>query len=112
MAVKHEYPTVATSDRQALQRILERMAVRGWMVTMVHDGEEVYNYPDHSIAAAIADATAVEECGIRLEKDGVRGSLFCVFGNSPWEVVADSSYFDGWNEDLMDSELEAYLEEI
>lgn len=99
------YKSKVTTDRAAVLRYLKGLGELGWTPVRRADDEEHYTVaPGTSHEQLADDLMATDQATLYLTK-GVNGearkaSMFFVFGNSPWEVAADSSYYDEWNADL------------
>lgn len=99
------YKTNPTSDTAAVYRYMKGLRELGWEAVTYFDGEEMMpldkmkDWGDQDIACAV---TAVDECRIYLKNKNTdqRASMLFVMGNDPDEVCADSTYADGWNEDI------------
>lgn len=100
------YKSAVKTDRAAVLRILGGLKELDWEPTSYDDGEESTAMAGwDETADAIADMLmATDESSLRVRKviDGKTHNavMFFVFGNSPWEVMADCSYFEEWNTDL------------
>ncbi len=101
-----KYKTAAKTDRAAVLRILGGLKELDWEPTSFDDGEESTDLAgwEKSTDSIADDLMATDESSLRVRKvlDGKTHNavMFFVFGNSPWEVVADCSYFEEWNTDL------------
>lgn len=88
-------------DRLA-EKAIVRAAVRGLIKRGYHvslfDGEETAIKPTQDIEAIMAEVQACDEEWLRAHvpvaghpgKWGTAGSIYLIYGNSPWEVIADN----------------------
>jgi len=101
-----KYKSAAKTDRAAVLRILGGLKELDWEPTAYDDGEERTAMAgwEKTAEAITDDLMATDESSLLVRKviDGKTHNavMFFVFGNSPWEVMADCSYFEEWNTDL------------
>ena len=99
------YKTKATTERAAVLRYLKGLREMGWNPVSYSDGEERHKVDAGMTDSNIADGLmSVDAATLYLKKgingEALRAGIFFLFGNDPWEVAADSSYYDEWNADL------------
>lgn len=112
------YKTAATSDTAAIARYIQGMREAGWVAVLRHDGEDTI--PVHATQCAQGlslNLAETEEAWLywRKEHEGqtLKGTMYFIFGNSPWEVLADSSVDEGlWDADLAAVEKAINLEGV
>lgn len=86
------YKTAATSDRAAVIRYLDGLGELGWIATAYNNGDGWETFESGtSRTAKLEEIMAADECTVRFVNGENRGAIFFVFGNSPWEVAADST---------------------
>ncbi len=76
-----------TTDRGGIQQTIRALVADGWALTYVFDGEERTAVANET--AAIEAITAVDESRLYVRRDGYKGWVHFVLGNSPEEIVAD-----------------------
>lgn len=90
-------------ERQVLIAIMETLEASGYRVVNAHDSEEWVGREIAQFASQeeiLKWATAADMGAIRyLDPRGERFTLHMIYGNSPWEVVADIS---GENHDAIE----------
>ena len=99
------YKSKATTDRAAVLRYLKGLGEMGWTPVRYHDGEESFKLVAGRSHDKIADDLMATDAATLYLTKGINGearraSIYFVFGNDPWEIAADSSYYDEWNADL------------
>lgn len=108
------YTSAAATDKAALQRIIKGMKEAGWNPVRIYDGEESTALPSVIGVSRLADMLmATDDVILFWRKDRMKGTMFFVFGNSPWEVMADCSVDNGvWDADLKAVEAAINLEGV
>lgn len=78
----------ALIERAIVRHLLTEVIRFGYTVA-VDDGEEIHD-PDSDVESIMDNVFAVDECRLRLWKDGrLQGSVFLVFGNDGYDCIAD-----------------------
>lgn len=99
------YITNPKSDDTAIARYIKGLQELGWKPVLIDDGDGALPLGQlgwTSVNEITAAVVSVDECKLYWEKEGYPGrmQMYFVTGNDPDEVLADSTYRDGWNEDL------------
>lgn len=75
------------TDSAAIRQIIRAVRADGWEFRYVNDGED--NVIVENEKKALEAITAVDLAYLFVKKDGLRGYILFVLGNSPEEVAAD-----------------------
>lgn len=96
------YKTAAPTDRAAVIRIIKGMREAGWdTVYREKTGEIGTRVRDGSPEALTDKLMECDDGHLFWRKGEHKGIMYFVFGNSPWEVMADSSCgTEPWDSDL------------
>ncbi|MBC7198077.1 MAG: hypothetical protein H5U32_02395 [Pseudomonas balearica] len=87
------------AEKMALGLILGSLRSMGWEHYKLDDGEGWEFVGDKSIEQFVEDCAAVDDCSLRLLKDGRKTAvMLIVWGNSPSELIADHSCSNGFEE--------------
>lgn len=89
------------AEKLALGLVLGSLRSMGWEHYELDDGDGWEFVGDKSIEQVVEDCAAVDDCGLRMIKDGAgTGWMAIVWGNSPSELIADHSCSRGFDDDV------------
>lgn len=81
--------TAPSSDRAGIRQTIRTLRAAGWELDYVCDQEE--DLPVTNEDEAIKAIMAVDEAFLNIKRGDETGYVFFVLGNSPEEVIADST---------------------
>lgn len=110
------YKSAAKTDRAAVIRYIKGLGELGWEPKQHYDGESWTPIPGNfATPEEIADnLMATDEAALRLThaERGLKAGVVFVFGNEPYEVMADCSSYEEWDADLAAVEKAINLEGV
>lgn len=96
---------VAENEAKIVRYMTEKLAEAGWVLLEVDDGGETIKTA--TVEEAIDVMNSVEESWFRYTKDGEVHAVYVINGNGNdgWDLIADYSMGDGFDE-VLDAVLE------
>lgn len=95
-----------TQEKVGLIKVINALAEQGWLPTKVWDGEEYVQVAEEPAEQVAEECAAVETANLYFVNGSKKAVIFMVWGNSPSELIADSSECHGFG-DVLDSALRA-----
>lgn len=111
------YTTPAKTEGSALRRIILGMQQKGWRAYAYSDGEERHEIETVAKGSIASLLMETEQSWLYWKKEvgdvTHKGTMMFIFGNSPWEVMADCTCDrEPWDTDLAAVEKAINLEGV
>lgn len=89
------------TENETLARIIRHLAKLGWTAVDLYDGgDEPIDLRGMPVDQVVTESRGTDDCHLRVEKEGNQGTLYIVWGNSPFELIADLTTRWGLEDDV------------